>query len=115
MSLVDQPLPVGKAGRSIDMTNAQALDDKSEFPLSSKAAAAFDEPIFDKFEDMDNQDTMAPSPKPMLANDEIPKLPPRSALRASRVLDNLGLKLGGAVEAAELDQATTPHDVYLSS
>jgi len=96
------------------MTNTQALDGKREFPLSSKVAA-FDEPIFDKFEDMDHQDTMAPSPKPMLANDEVPMLPPKSARRASKMLENLGLKLGGAVEAAELGQATTPHDVYLSS
>jgi hypothetical protein len=114
MSLVDQPLPAGKAGRPINMTNTHALDDKPEFPLSAKAAA-FDEPIFDKFDDMDHQDAMVPSPKRMLANDDAPKLPPKSARRASRMLDNLGLKLGGAVEAAELGQTTTPHDVYLSS
>jgi hypothetical protein len=114
MSLVDQPLPVGKAGSAIDMTNTRSLDDKADFPLSSQPAA-FDEPIFDKFYDMDSQDTMAPSPKRVRSNDDIPELPPKSALRASRMLDNLGLKLGGAVEAAELAQATTPHDVYLSS
>ncbi|KAH6850773.1 hypothetical protein B0I37DRAFT_372368 [Chaetomium sp. MPI-CAGE-AT-0009] len=105
MSLVDQPLPEGRADHPIGMTNTQAFDDKPEFPLSK--AATFDEPIFDKFDDMDNQDTMAPSPN--LANDEVPKLPAKSALRASRMLDNLGLKVGGTAGS------TTPHDVYLSS
>ncbi|KAK4467027.1 hypothetical protein QBC42DRAFT_342497 [Cladorrhinum samala] len=46
---------------------------------------------------------------------DVPGLPPKSALRSSRLLDNHGLKLGGAVEAASLEQASTPHDVYLSS
>jgi hypothetical protein len=105
MSLVEQTLPVGKAEHPIGMTNNQAFDDKPEFPLSK--ASTFDEPIFDKFDDMDNQDTMAPSPN--LANDDVPKLPAKSALRASRMLDNLGLKVGSTVES------TTPHDVYLSS
>ncbi|KAK4156462.1 hypothetical protein C8A00DRAFT_12599 [Chaetomidium leptoderma] len=115
MSLVDQQLlAVGKAGRPIDMTNTRALDDKVDFPLSSQTAA-FDEPIFDQFYDMDNQDTVAPSPKRVRSTNNIPELPPKSALRASRMLDVHGLKLGGAVEAAELDQAATPHDVYLSS
>jgi hypothetical protein len=114
MSLVDQPLPVGKAGGANETTNTRPFDDKVDFPFSSQPAA-FDEPIFDKFDDMDNQDTVAPSPKRVRSNDDIPELPPKSALRASRMLDNLGLKLGGAVEAAELAQATTPHDVYLSS
>ncbi|KAK3297505.1 uncharacterized protein B0H64DRAFT_392317 [Chaetomium fimeti] len=105
MSLADQPLPEGRADHPIGMTTTQAFDDKPEFPLST--ATTFDEPIFDKFDDMDNQDTMAPSPN--LGNDDAPKLPARSALRASRMLDNLGLKVGGTVES------TTPHDVYLSS
>ncbi|KAJ4306557.1 hypothetical protein N0V88_001361 [Collariella sp. IMI 366227] len=58
---------------------------------------------------------MAPSPKRVRSNDDAPALPQKSVLRASRLLDNHGLTLGGAVEAAELAQATTPHDVYLSS
>jgi hypothetical protein len=117
MSLVDQPLPAGKAGRPIDTTNSRTLDDKADFSLSSQPAAAFDEPIIDKFYDMDTHETMAPSPKRVRSNADIPELPAKSALRASRilVLDNLGLKLGGAVEAADVGQATTPHDVYLSS
>lgn len=93
---------------------AHALDDRTDFPLASQPAG-FDEPIFDKYYDMDGQDTMAPSPKRTRSHDAVPKLPPKSALRASRLLDNLALKLGDAVEAAELGQATTPHDVYLSS
>lgn len=46
---------------------------------------------------------------------KIPELPQKSSLRSSKILDNHGLKLGGAVEAASIDQASTPHDVYLSS
>ncbi|KAK4127653.1 hypothetical protein N657DRAFT_631433 [Parathielavia appendiculata] len=114
MSLVDQPLPARKAGHAIDITNTLTLDDKDDFPLSSQPAA-FDEPIFDKFYDMDTQDTVGPSPKRVRSSDNVPELPPRSGLRVSKMLDNLGMKLGGAVEATGLGQATTPHDVYLSS
>ncbi|KAK4159389.1 hypothetical protein QBC43DRAFT_222212 [Cladorrhinum sp. PSN259] len=48
-------------------------------------------------------------------NADVPELPQKSSLRSSKVLDNHGLKLGGAVEAASLEQASTPHDLYLSS
>lgn len=81
------------------MTDSPTLKREPDMALSSQPTA-FDEPIFDKFDDMDSH---------------APELPKKSALRASRFLDNHGLKLGGAVEAAELAQATTPHDVYLSS
>ncbi|KAL2152038.1 hypothetical protein VTH82DRAFT_5222 [Thermothelomyces myriococcoides] len=120
MSRVDQqqqqPLPSGRADHPISVTNGQALDGNREFRLSSKAAT-FDEPIFDRFEDMDNQDTVIPSPKPGLANDDaVPQLPPKSTLRTSKTLEGLGLRLGGAGGAAAgLDQTATPHDVYLSS
>ncbi|KAL2172560.1 hypothetical protein VTG60DRAFT_5314 [Thermothelomyces hinnuleus] len=120
MSRVDQqqqrPFTSVKAARPTNVTDGQALDGNREFQLSSKAAT-FDEPIFDRFEDMDNQDTVIPSPNPGLANDdEVPQLPPKSALRRSKVLGALGLRLGGAGGAAAgLGQATTPHDVYLSS
>ncbi|KAL2257226.1 hypothetical protein VTK26DRAFT_463 [Humicola hyalothermophila] len=97
------------------MSNTQAFDDKPDFALSSQPEP-FDEPIFDKFEDMNGQDTMVPSAKLVPASADIPELPAKSALRRSRLLlDSHGLKLGGAVEAGELGQATTPHDVYLSS
>lgn len=46
---------------------------------------------------------------------DVPGLPQKSTLRSSKILDNHGLKLGGAVEAANIEQASTPHDVYLSS
>ncbi|KAK4105039.1 hypothetical protein N658DRAFT_419088 [Parathielavia hyrcaniae] len=108
------PLPAGKACHAIGITKTLALDDKVDFPLSSQPAA-FDEPIFGDFYDMNTEDTVAPNPKRVRASDHVPELPPRSTLRASKMLDNLGLKLGGAVEAAGLSQATTPHDVYLSS
>lgn len=109
MSLVDQPLPTRKAGDNpTDMTN-------TDFPLPTQPET-FDEPIFDKFDEMDSQDTMAPSPKRVRTDDHVPALPPRSALRTSTMLDKQALKLGGAIEATELGhQVTTPHDVYLSS
>ncbi|KAK4189671.1 hypothetical protein QBC35DRAFT_134261 [Podospora australis] len=44
----------------------------------------------------------------------VPELPQKSTLRGSRLLDNHGLKLGGAVDESG-HGATTPHDVYLSS
>ena len=117
MSLLDQPLPVaGKAGRAGDTTNSRALDGQLDFSRSSQPTTAFDEPIIGKFYDMDNQDTMAPNLKRVRSSSgSVPELPARSSLRASRILDHLALKLGGAVEAAELGQATTPHDLYLSS
>ncbi|KXX81337.1 hypothetical protein MMYC01_201453 [Madurella mycetomatis] len=99
MSLADQSLPAGEAGHPTGMTDSPTLKREPDMALSSQPAA-FDEPIFDKFCDMDNH---------------APELPKKSALRASRFLDNHGLRLGGAVEATELAQATTPHDVYLSS
>ncbi|KAK0727942.1 hypothetical protein B0T26DRAFT_810120 [Lasiosphaeria miniovina] len=74
----------------------------------------FGEPIFDDFCDMDDHESMAPSPKRARPSDEAPALPQKSALRASRLVDNLGLKLGGSLEAIESGQAT-PLDVYLSS
>ncbi|KAL2130615.1 hypothetical protein VTI74DRAFT_6161 [Chaetomium olivicolor] len=113
MSLPHRLLRSRSNRRSV-ITNTPVLDDKPDFPLSPKPAA-FDEPIFDKLDEMDTPGTMAPSPKRVHANDDVPALPPKSALRASRLLDNHGLALGGAVEAADLSQATTPHDVYLSS
>lgn len=117
MSLADQPRPILNAGHSFEAaaknTGTKPFDDKASFALSPKAAA-FDEPIFDKFDDMDQSDTLAPSPE--LSNGAVPQLPTKSALRASRVLENLKLNLdNGAVETAELGCATTPHDVYLSS
>ncbi|KAK4241278.1 hypothetical protein C8A03DRAFT_12496 [Achaetomium macrosporum] len=111
MSLATQPLATGEEGYPIDMTNTGAFDDRSHFRLTSQSAA-FDEPIFDKFYEADNRDIMAPSPKRIRTSDNAPELPPKSALRAPKMLDNHGLK---AVEATELAQATTPHDVYLSS
>ncbi|KAK4137641.1 hypothetical protein BT67DRAFT_116336 [Trichocladium antarcticum] len=114
MSLVDRSLSTGEAGHPVDMSNTQTFDDKSDFALSSQPAT-FDEPIFDKFDDMDGHDTMAPNPKRVRTGAGVPELPQRSALRASRLLDNHGFKLGGAGDAAGLAQATTPHDVYLSS
>ncbi|KAK0673995.1 hypothetical protein QBC41DRAFT_310097 [Cercophora samala] len=101
MSLVDSPLPLEDSQPDIAYTNKQT-------------ATHFDEPIFDEYHDMDEEhpDTLAPSPKRVRANptNEVPELPKKSSRRVSRILDNHGLKLGG-----EEGQATTPHDIYLSS
>jgi hypothetical protein len=99
MSLADRSSPVAEGGHSIDMPGTQAPQSRSELAVSAQPPA-FDEPIFEKFDDIDSH---------------VPELPPKSLLRASRFLDNHGLKLGSVVEPAELGQATTPHDVYLSS
>jgi len=77
----------------------------------------------------------APSPEPLLSAREpfdaaiyddlfpkaahgsamdAPPLPQKNALRASRLLDNLGLKLGGSLER-HANGHTTPLDMYLSS
>jgi len=65
----------------------------------------------------DDHDTIPPSPKrarPDMDMGPVPQLPPKSALRSSRLLDNHGLALGGSVEAVRAG-ATTPLDAYLSS
>ena len=68
------------------------------------------------FDGVDNHDTMAPPPsKRVRSSADAPELPLRSALRASRLLDNLGLKLGGSIESATEPGQATPLDVYLSS
>ncbi|KAK4179506.1 hypothetical protein QBC36DRAFT_72489 [Triangularia setosa] len=104
MSLVDSHLP---HAREEDSQPATAYTDK-------QTATQFDEPIFDEYHDMDEEhsDTLAPSPKRVRTNptSDVPELPRKSSQRVSRILDNHGLKLGG-----EEGQATTPHDIYLSS
>ncbi|KAL2021227.1 hypothetical protein VTK56DRAFT_7414 [Thermocarpiscus australiensis] len=114
MSFADRSLPTRGAGLPLNIQDTQMLDGKDGFALTSQPAA-FDEPIFDEFCDMDSQDAMSPNPTRVRSNPDVPELPQRSALRPSRIFDKHGLKFGGAVEAAELGQATTPHDVYLSS
>jgi len=62
-----------------------------------------------------DHDTMAPAPKRARSSADAPELPRKSALRASRLLDNLGLQLGGSVETPAGPGQQTPLDVYLSS
>lgn len=95
--------------------HAQMLDGKPDFAALSSQSEAFDEPIFDRFYDMDSQDTMAPSPKRVRPTADVPELPPKSALRGSRSLGSHALKLAGSLDATELVQAAAPHDIYLSS
>ncbi|KAK0739764.1 hypothetical protein B0T21DRAFT_285153 [Apiosordaria backusii] len=104
MSLVNSHLP-----------HTREEDSQPDIAYTNKQTATqFDEPIFDEYHEMDDEhpDTLAPSPKRVRTSptDDVPELPRKSSRRVSRILDNHGLKLGG-----EEGQATTPHDIYLSS
>jgi hypothetical protein len=56
------------------------------------------------------------TPQPAVMDAAPPALPARNALRASRLLDNLGLKLGGSLDSTDVPAGqSTPHDFYLSS
>ncbi|KAK4453255.1 hypothetical protein QBC34DRAFT_220329 [Podospora aff. communis PSN243] len=100
------PTAAPGAGNSLDMTTAATLDG-SRVPLFPSAD-------YHNFYETDDHDTMAPSPKRARPSVDAPELPRKSALRASRLLDNLGLKLGGAVETPVGPGQQTPLDVYLS-
>ncbi|KAK0635258.1 hypothetical protein B0T17DRAFT_481933 [Bombardia bombarda] len=121
MSLVDRSHQARKAshpGEIISVTDT--LDDIREQRVYISSHQPYDETIFDSFYEMDDHVTLAPSSKRTRSNMEAPALPQKSALRASRLLDNMalkdnmGLKLGGSVEPTEPGQAT-PLDLYLSS
>ncbi|KAK0626592.1 hypothetical protein B0T14DRAFT_510413 [Immersiella caudata] len=95
-----------EAGNNLDMSNAATLDG-SRVPLFPSAD-------YQNFYEAEDHDTMAPSPKRARSSADAPELPRKSALRASRLLDNLGLKLGGAVQTPVGPGQQTPLDVYLS-
>lgn len=117
MSLVDQSPERREVGRSshnhkVEQTYRNASPETSESVLTHHET--YDDAIFDDFLDMD-QDALTQNPKQVQPVPEVPALPEKSALRASRLLDNLvGLKFGGSIETTSLTQ-TTPHDAYLSS
>ncbi|KAM7202764.1 hypothetical protein V8F20_004278 [Naviculisporaceae sp. PSN 640] len=115
MSLVERLLPLRESSsHTSDTTNTLAVD-KRESRIFSLHPSPYDQSILDEFYDMDNADTMAPSPKRVRSGENAPDLPQKSALRTSRlILDNHGLKLGGSIETTEPGQAT-PLDMYLSS
>lgn len=108
-SAVDQFPPAREAGHSgndQDEPYAEPVgDNPREHVYSSPDGTYSDYPTLDDF--------FAANGKAR-ASTEAPDLPQRSALRASRLLDGLNLKLGGSIESAEIPQAT-PHDMYLSS
>ncbi|KAK3944987.1 hypothetical protein QBC46DRAFT_131265 [Diplogelasinospora grovesii] len=116
MSLVDQSLPTRDADHTNDSSYTRAPNDRLE-QRDYSSHEPYDESVYDRIYEMDEHDTtLAPSPKRTQTNEDKPALPQKSALRASRLLDNLGLKLGGAIETTtELGRATTPLDIYLSS
>lgn len=103
-------LPAAReAAQGLGISNTAMLDESARvFPSHTTYDTTA---IYNHFYDAD---TMAPNPKRARPNDDAPALPQRSALRASRLLDNLGLKLGGSLETVEPGQAT-PLDMYLSS
>lgn len=109
-----RPLPLREASHAVDISNTQVVDSRTKrsFPLQT---SPYDQAILDDFfDEMDGTDAMAPSPKRVRSEEHAPALPQKSALRASRLLDNHGLKLGGSIETMETGQAT-PLDMYLSS
>ena len=120
MSLVDHP-PVREAG--LPSTVSQPTKTYShEQPRRLSHAASDDSLYEDILYDMDDQEvpSTAPAAKTQahMAEPSVdaPALPERSALRRSRLFDGLGLlKIAGAMETKDLEAASTPHDVYLSS
>jgi len=110
-SVVEKFLPAGEVVHSTKNQEQQPYNSESleansrERIYSSPDGTYADYPIFDDFYAAPEKDRTAT---------EAPDLPQRSALRASRLLENLNLKLGPSTEAVEISQAT-PHDLYLSS
>ncbi|KAK1829632.1 hypothetical protein QBC39DRAFT_124337 [Podospora conica] len=87
----------------------------TESAPASKPTPLFPAVYEGAFDDVDNHETMAPPSKRARPSVDAPELPRKSALRASRLLDNLGLQLGGSIESAAEPGHATPLDVYLSS
>lgn len=114
--LVDPVLPTRESGHSSQ--NGQDSEQDHSYATKSprdhnrrraytSSENSYEDSIFEDFYSMDGQ-------KKIQSTTEPPALPQKSSLRASQLLDNLNLKLGGAIQTKELSQAT-PHDVYLSS
>lgn len=80
----------------------------------SMSTSSFDGVVYSNFYEADD-DSIVPGAKRAHPNDEPPELPRKSALRASRLLDNMGLKLGGSMNTTVDPNQATPLDVYLSS
>jgi len=80
----------------------------------SMSTSSFDGVVYRNFYEADD-DGIVPSAKRARPNDEPPELPRKSALRASRLLDNMGLNLGGSITTTVDPSQATPLDVYLSS
>jgi hypothetical protein len=119
MSLLDQSLPPREAAHSsqaeqvvkkVDEQSTSYRDSIPGAPQPRYSDETYDDAILEEF--YDNMIGQAPknAPEPSAS---VPALPEKSALRASRLLDSFGLKMG-APQPASLTQ-TTPHDLYLSS
>lgn len=120
MSLVDQSLPPREVVHSSEGEAVEQKQDKMPSYRDSLPGApqpiytshdTYDDTIFDEFYDNMMTDTHTKAE----AVEQPPALPMRSARRASRMLDGLGLGLA-TPQPAEITQETPhPHDVYLSS
>lgn len=106
MSLADPLIPTMKITTTTDTLN--------------DTPRTFDEAVFENSYKYNNEvedtDTMAPSPKRARPDGLAPVLPPKSAMRASRLLDNLMLKkMDDTPAVGKKEEGATPMDVYLSS
>jgi hypothetical protein len=117
MSLLDTTL---SRREEVDLMQKEQADRAPSVPRAhehaySPSSDTYDHTILDSFY-VDDEDMMTPSQKQSSQKEaEVPVPPPRSALRASKLLDSFDLKLAGpVVETQEIAQAT-PHDFYLSS
>jgi hypothetical protein len=83
--------------------------------LSYKSSPdTYDHTIMDDFFTTDDHAAVHAEVRPTQHNMDAPILPPKSSLRASRLLDTLSMKSGVSGKAPELSQATL-HEVYMSS
>jgi hypothetical protein len=119
MSLVESPPPqreeVGMHQKQYASSTYSTIEAQPRKEAYSSSSDTYDHAILDSFYMEEDEDVLAPSPSQSQKAPEVPIPPPRSALRASKLLESFDLKLTGpVVEAREIEQAT-PHDFYLSS
>ncbi|KAF3770662.1 hypothetical protein M406DRAFT_67045 [Cryphonectria parasitica EP155] len=97
---------------------SQPIKKQKNLPSAAAAAAAaaatYDSMQSQYYDTMDVQEITTPTSDHQVVEEQAPVLPPKSALRASRMLDGLvGLKIVAPVDPPAFSQ--TPHDEYLSS
>ncbi|TPX17662.1 uncharacterized protein E0L32_012041 [Thyridium curvatum] len=133
MSLVHPPsLPAREPGQAVDSVNGGPETSYTEASqLPSESHETYDDCIIDQFygldidddDDDDQQETdmNVAAQKNAAAGLAPPALPAKSAMRASRLFDDLQLKLRASIEAHQILEArdmlatANPHEVYMSS